>query len=572
MKAQRLLALLLRLQAAGRSSAKALAAELEVSERTIHRDVEALAAAGIPVFTLRGSSGGIVLSEGYRRALTQLDARDLESLLVMSADPLADLGLGSSRARVAEQILGALPQAERGAALHTRRRVYIDPGRWYRNAPPSEMLGALRKAAWSDRRIEIDYRDRVGNTTARTLDPLGLVSKAGRWYLVARSGGDYRTFRVDRILRVVEGSEQFVRPPEFDLDAYWLTSTQRLEEPTLRYWITLQVQAERLADLLAVTEHEVVDAERGIVRINYGTADEAVWRLFAWDEAAYVLEPLAFREMLVARARSIVNRYEHAPAPIERMDGCGANTGRMQSSMMTIDAGGSPMPTYVTRPDGEGKLPVVIIVQEIFGITAEMKKNADLLAEQGYAVLIPAMYHRADPNFSAGYDEAGVSKGLGVAKQTTHDDMRTDLAAAIAWIKTQPFASSAIATWGFCWGGSVAYLSATLPDVSAAISFYGGQIAKSPFPQNKPMIEYTAQIHAPLLLAFGGSDHSIPPEEIEKIRGALDAAGKTYELEVYENEGHAFFRNGPSVNDGSAKVWPIVKAFLERYLKSTVAA
>lgn len=249
-----------------------------------------------------------------------------------------------------------------------------------------------------------------------------------------------------------------------------------------------------------------------------------------------------------------------------------ANSDVMQSSMTTIEAGGSPMPMYVTRPDGEAKLPAVIIIQEIFGITAEMKKNADLLAGQGYVVVIPAMYHRADPNFAAGYDEAGVNKGRDVAKTTTHDDMRADLAAVIVWIKAQPFASGAIGTWGFCWGGSVAYLSATLPDIAAAVSFYGGQIAKSPFPANQPMVAYTAQIQAPLFFAFGGQDDGIPPEEIEKIRGALDAAGKTYQLEVYADVGHAFFRNGPGANDASAKVWPLVQAFLERYLTSKVAA
>ena len=310
MKAQRLLAILLRLQASGGVTARALAAELEVSERTIHRDVDSLAEAGVPVSAARGNGGGIVLAEGYRRALTQLSAEDLESFLVMGADPLADLGLGSRRSRIADQLLGALPHNARQAALHTRRRVYVDSGRWYRTEQPLEILRTLRAAAWSDRCVEIEYRDRSGTESTRSLDPLGLVSKAGLWYLVARSGGEYRTCTGDRIPRVVEGRERFTRPADFDLDAYWNDSARRLEAPVRNFWITLQVQPERMAQLIAMTEHEVIDADRCIVRINYGSADEAAWRLFAWEDGAQVLEPTSFIQKLVERAKAIVSRYD----------------------------------------------------------------------------------------------------------------------------------------------------------------------------------------------------------------------------------------------------------------------
>ena len=141
------------------------------------------------------------------------------------------------------------------------------------------------------------------------IDPFGLVSKAGVWYVVARSGDDYRTFRVDRITRTLDTSEQFTRPADFDLDAYWNDATRRMEAPSLHYWITLEVRPEQMPSLLAMTEHEVIDAQRCIVRINYGSAGEAAWRLFVWNDAARVLEPPEFVEALIERAKAILSKY-----------------------------------------------------------------------------------------------------------------------------------------------------------------------------------------------------------------------------------------------------------------------
>jgi predicted DNA-binding transcriptional regulator YafY len=313
-KAPRLLSLLLRLQASGRVSASRLARDLEVSERTIYRDVEALAQAGVPVYAERGRLGGIVLSEGYRRALMQLGADDLRSLLVIREDPLADLGLGDRRARIAQQLLAALPDDEREAALQARRRVLVDQRRWYQAPPPSEQLRVLREAAWSDRRVRIEYRDRTGKSSTRELDPMGLVSKAGVWYVVGRHDETYRTFRVDRIAAVETRSERFERPPDFDLDAYWNDSTRRLEAPWIAYWVTLRVAPHIFPEVVQAMEHTVVDRDACIVAINFSSASDASWRLFAWGEDAEVLAPPEFIEALVRHSRAIVAR--HAPQPL----------------------------------------------------------------------------------------------------------------------------------------------------------------------------------------------------------------------------------------------------------------
>lgn len=308
MKAQRLLSMLLLLQASGRRCARELARELEVSERTVYRDVDALAQAGVPVYAERGSNGGIVLSDGYRRALTQLGEDDLRSLLVMTSDPLADLGYTDRRSRVLERLLGALPPSVREAALHTRGRILVDQRRWYLSAQPANILAVLRDGALNDRQVEIVYRDRSGKLSERRLDPLGLVAKAGVWYVIARTDGEMRSFRADRILDVRATADGFARPADFDLDEYWRGTTQKLESQTAHYWLTLRVAPHLLPDI-AFMEHEVVDREAAIVKVNFGSAGDAAWRLFAWRDDAEVLEPVEFIGDLVARSRALIERY-----------------------------------------------------------------------------------------------------------------------------------------------------------------------------------------------------------------------------------------------------------------------
>ncbi len=232
------------------------------------------------------------------------------------------------------------------------------------------------------------------------------------------------------------------------------------------------------------------------------------------------------------------------------------------------------MKGYLARPDGDAPCPAVIVFQEIFGVDESLRRIADLLASSGYAAVVPALFHRSDPDFLAQHDDDGRKRGLAAAAAETPELMEADLRATIAWLQKQPFCNGAIGTWGFCWGGTVAYLSATLDGVSAVCSFYGGQIGKSRFPGAPPMIERTNAIKAPILLSFGGKDDSIPADEIAKIKAALDDAGKTYELHVYPDEGHGYFRSyvGQNATPGSREVWPIVQAFFSKHLRAGVPA
>ena len=235
----------------------------------------------------------------------------------------------------------------------------------------------------------------------------------------------------------------------------------------------------------------------------------------------------------------------------------------MRTETVTIPVGALRMPAYVARPDAD-RAPGVIVLQEIFGVNADMRALTELIASAGYLAVAPALFHRTDPKFDAAHDEAGYAKGRAARDETSPETLIDDVEAAAAWLRGQKQCSGGIATWGFCFGGSVAFLSATLPSVGAAVSFYGGQIAGGP----RYIDAFADKLRAPLLFAFGGKDPHITTEATHEIEQRLTALGKPFELRVYENEDHGFFRHGPSGNEGSADVWPRVRAFLENHLRA----
>jgi carboxymethylenebutenolidase len=234
--------------------------------------------------------------------------------------------------------------------------------------------------------------------------------------------------------------------------------------------------------------------------------------------------------------------------------------------MIHIDVEGRRMPSYLARPEGGAKTPGVVVLQEVFGVNAEMRRISDLLASAGFTAIAPNFYHRSHPDLDVPYNEEGIRIGIEAASLTTMDGLTKDLQSATHRLLSE--GCPRVGTWGFCFGGSLAYLSATFPEVSAAVSFYGGQIAKSASPARPAMIEFTELIQAPLFLAFGAEDHGIPPEEVDAIRLALTEKGKKFELHVYPDAGHAFFRHGVGGESTAAarEVWPQVREFLNKNL------
>jgi predicted DNA-binding transcriptional regulator YafY len=225
-KSSRLLSILLLLQTRGRMTAADLAEELDVSVRTVYRDVEALSAAGVPLYGDARHAGGYRLLDGYRTRLTGLTEGEAEALFLAGVPgPAAELGLGPVLAAAQLKVRAALPRELRQHADRISGRFHLDAPGWYADADDTPYLPAVAVAVWNARVLNVLYRRwREPTDVRRRLEPYGLVLKAGRWYVVAGPGP--RTYRVDQILQLTSTDEEFSRPETFDLAAYW-TAYQR---------------------------------------------------------------------------------------------------------------------------------------------------------------------------------------------------------------------------------------------------------------------------------------------------------------------------------------------------------
>jgi predicted DNA-binding transcriptional regulator YafY len=229
MRASRLLSILTTLQAKGRVTAQALASEHEVSLRTIYRDVDALSASGVPVYSERGSEGGYRLLDGYRTRLNGLSAMEAESLFLAGfTQQVNELGVGAIAASARNKLLAALPESMRSNAERMRDRFHLDTPAWFEEGESVALLPLVADSVWNERRIKMHYRS--GDAIAeRRVDPLGIVLKSGVWYLVARESRGIRTFRLSRIADLDVLSESFARPKDFDLAAHWMASIRKFE-------------------------------------------------------------------------------------------------------------------------------------------------------------------------------------------------------------------------------------------------------------------------------------------------------------------------------------------------------
>jgi predicted DNA-binding transcriptional regulator YafY len=323
MRASRLVSLLLLLQTRGRLTAAELAAELEVSERTIHRDVEALSASGIPIFAERGAHGGIRLVDGYRTRLTGMTAEEAEALFLAGLPgPAAELGLGTVVAAAQLKVLASLPTELRARASRLVERFHLDAGDWFRASQPVPHLGALSDAVWNTTRIVIDY-DRDGGPTRRAIEPLGLVLKAGTWYVVAAVDGQIRTYRVSRVVGVEPATERFDRPEGFDLAAYWAESTAAFERDAPRIDVTVRVRPDRVDRLRGAVGNAVLSAAETLdepdpegwlrLRLRLDWPDEVPAVLLRAGRWVEVLAPPDVRARVASTARAIAQRYVADP-------------------------------------------------------------------------------------------------------------------------------------------------------------------------------------------------------------------------------------------------------------------
>jgi predicted DNA-binding transcriptional regulator YafY len=324
MRASRLVSLLLLLQTRGRATAAELARELEVSIRTVHRDVEALSESGIPIYADRGPHGGIRLVDGYRTRLTGLTGEEAEALFLAGVPgPAAELGLGTVVTAARLKVLAALPGELRGRATRLVERFHLDASGWFRAGEPVPALATLSEAVWEGRRVDIEYNRGEGQVKRR-LEPLGLVLKAGVWYVVALADGQARTYRVSRVASAELLEERFERPESFDLAAFWSESSAAYERDAPRVEVTVRIRPDRLDQLRSAVGSAAVEAAERLeeadpdgwlrLRMRLDWPEEVPALLLAAGSSMEVLDPPAVRDGLIRIARRIVERYEAAPA------------------------------------------------------------------------------------------------------------------------------------------------------------------------------------------------------------------------------------------------------------------
>src|SRR4051812_29949381 len=326
MRASRLINLLLLLQTRGQMTAADLASELEVSERTVHRDVEALSAAGVPVYALRGPHGGFALVDGYRTRLTGMTAEEAEALFLSGVPgPAAELGLGTVMAAARLKVLAALPPELRSRASRLVERFHLDATGWFHTGEEAPLLGTLSEAVWDGRAVDVVY-DRGDRSVERRLRPLGLVLKAGIWYVVAETDGQVRTYRVARVRSAVVTDERFDRPAGFDLAAFWTESTAAYERDAARLEVVLRIDPNAIGVLAELAGDQAVrEAEHittplpdpdgwQVLRLRMEWPSEVPARVMALGDSAEVLEPAEVRAKVGTLAGRLAARYAAAQA------------------------------------------------------------------------------------------------------------------------------------------------------------------------------------------------------------------------------------------------------------------
>jgi predicted DNA-binding transcriptional regulator YafY len=320
MRADRLLALLMLLQTRGCVTAQELARELEVSERTIYRDLDALSAAGIPVYAMRGPGGGCGLLDTFRTNLTGLTEEEVQALFMLSIPgPLADLGVTRQLKAALLKLSAALSSHQRRDAEHVRQRIHLDATGWFQGEEPTPYLEVVQQAVWGDYRLCVTYRRGDGTARERIIEPYGLVAKVGVWYLVRAVEGRLGVYRVSRIEAAVPTGDTFQREEGFDLAVFWRDWCADFEESRPEYRFSLRVVPElspRLEQRFGAGIRSLI--ADGLARNQSGgvTLDLTVETLemardyvLGLGPLAEVLAPPSLREAVARQAAGILARY-----------------------------------------------------------------------------------------------------------------------------------------------------------------------------------------------------------------------------------------------------------------------
>jgi predicted DNA-binding transcriptional regulator YafY len=318
MKSDRLLSALMLLQAHGRLSTRELAERLEISQRTAHRDMEALSAAGIPIFALRGAHGGWELKKGWRTKVPGLDEAELRALLMAQPSALGDPRLVAAAERAFGKLMAAMPGSMRIQAASIRARLHIDPTGWNPSSEDLSQLPIVQEAIAGDSKLTFLYTRPAGETAPRTVDPFGIVCKQSIWYLVARTPAGMRTYRVSRISNAVALTVPFERPANFDLARYWKASTARLKQQRQSYPAMLALTPEAAASLRQSSQASPIpnalhspEIPFGwvVLSINFESFSHAIFCTLGFGSSTYVLAPAELRNRVKGDVEKVVELH-----------------------------------------------------------------------------------------------------------------------------------------------------------------------------------------------------------------------------------------------------------------------
>lgn len=328
MRADRLLSTLRLLQVHGRLTARELSAHLEVSERTVLRDMDALTTAGIPVYAQRGSGGGWMLPDWYRAELPGLADAEVRALFLARPNAiLDDLGLREASDTALHKLRAALPSAERRGAEHASQRLYVDSSGWRRSKDDVPLLPVIQEAVWRDRRLALRYSKADGTTVERVVDPLGLVVKGHIWYVVAATAGELPTYRVSRVNAAVVSDERFVRPPDFDLAGWWTHSAATFASRLPMFRVSVRIspdvlgQLERPGGYMRVVGRRTPDADGwSLLDLLFEDRRDACGWLLSMGTSVRISGPGELRDDIVDLAESVLHMYSEEGYRADRIE------------------------------------------------------------------------------------------------------------------------------------------------------------------------------------------------------------------------------------------------------------
>lgn len=315
--------IVLLLQSRGRMSTRELADELEVTTRTVSRDLEAIGQSGIPIVAHRGRFGGWSLMEGYRSSLTGMTPDEAAALLLRaSSGPLRDVGLGGHYEAALQKLRAAYPEPERHGADFLIRRLLIDESSWHTRATATpEALAVCQEAVWEERLLAFGYvKDQAtaSKNPNRLVEPLGLIVKRGVWYLAAREGESIKTFRVSKMLNIQLSEKCFTYPEHFDLAAYWRDSLRTFPDRLPHYHVSCVMTAEafqafREERYVRVLRAEPIEHGQYEVEADLATPEFALRFVLGFGVSVRVTQPLAFAEAVAAEADKVRKMYRVCP-------------------------------------------------------------------------------------------------------------------------------------------------------------------------------------------------------------------------------------------------------------------